>query len=69
MPEQLTRVACASTETEIMVDTFTFLSPPAPYPQLFVLIVPDAVSAGMPHREQEQTEGVGHAVVKRPGPD
>ena len=30
--------------TEIMVDLFTFFSPPAPYKHLFVLTVPETVS-------------------------
>ncbi len=36
--------ACAAElATEILVDLYTFLSPPAPYRQLFVLTPPDAV--------------------------
>ncbi len=37
--------ACAaSLATEILVDLYTFFSPPAPYHQLFVLTAPEAVS-------------------------
>ncbi len=35
--------ACAvELATDILVDIYTFLSPPAPYQQLFVLLTPDA---------------------------
>ncbi len=35
--------ACAAAlATEILVDLYTFLSPPAPYERLFVLTAPDA---------------------------
>jgi hypothetical protein len=35
--------ACAAAlATEILVDLYTFFSPPAPYPQLFVLTAPGA---------------------------
>jgi len=38
-------VTCAlELATDIMVDLYTFFSPPAPYPQLFVLTAPDATS-------------------------
>ena len=61
--------ACAiQCATEILVDCFTFFSPPAPYPPLFVLTAPEAVSRGIPHRERVQTEGVTHA-VNQPLPD
>jgi len=44
-------VACAAAlATEILVDLYTFFSPPAPYHQLFVLTAPDAAP-------QEQTAG------------
>jgi hypothetical protein len=37
--------ACAAAlATEILVDVYTFFSPPAPYPQLYVLMAPEAVS-------------------------
>ncbi len=36
--------ACAAElATEILVDLYTFFSPPAPYERLFVLAAPDAV--------------------------
>jgi hypothetical protein len=36
--------ACAAAlATEILVDLYTFFSPPAPYERLFVLTAPDAV--------------------------
>jgi hypothetical protein len=44
--------------TEIMVDLFTFFSPLAPCPQLYVLT--------MPRGERAQTEGVTHTVNKYP---
>ena len=38
-------VTCAlELATDLMVDLFTFFSPPAPSPQLFVLTVPEAAS-------------------------
>ena len=52
--------------TDIMVDLYTFFSPPAPCPQLFVLTAPDAASAMMLRGERLQTEGVTHAVNKYP---
>ncbi len=56
-------VTCAlELATDLMVDLYTFFSPPAPYPQLFVLTAPEAVSSSMPHSERVQTEGVAHAV-------
>src|SRR5205807_6668075 len=40
------QAACAiQCATEILVDCFTFFSPPAPYPPLFVLTTSDAASA------------------------
>jgi hypothetical protein len=60
-------VACAlELATDILADLFTFFSPPAPYPQLFVLTAPEAASRRMPHSERVQTEGVTHAVNKYP---
>jgi hypothetical protein len=45
--------ACAvELATEILVDLFTFLSPPAPYQPFFVLWTPDAAAA-------QQTAGEG----------
>jgi hypothetical protein len=36
-------VTCAlELATDLMVDLYTFFSPPAPYPQLFVLTAPEA---------------------------
>src|SRR6266446_4419464 len=56
-------VTCAlELATDLLVDLSTFFSPPAPYPQLFVLTAPEAVSRRMPHSERVQTEGVAHAV-------
>ena len=41
--------ACAiQLATEIMTDTYTFFSPPAPYARLFVLSISQAVTG--PHR-------------------
>ena len=38
-------VTCAlELATDILADLFTFFSPPAPYPQLFVLTAPEAAS-------------------------
>ena len=46
-------VTCAlELATDLMVDLYTFFSPPAPYPSLFVLTAPEAVSARMPHSER-----------------
>jgi hypothetical protein len=59
--------ACAiQLATDIMVDVFTFFSPPAPYPQLFVLTAPETASARMPYCERVRTEGVTHAVNEYP---
>jgi hypothetical protein len=44
--------ACAvELATDILVDLFTFLSPPAPYERLFVLTAPDAAPSS------QQTSG------------
>ena len=60
-------VTCAlELATEIMVDLYTFFSPPAPCPQLYVLTTPEAASFTMPRGERAQTEGVTHAVNKYP---
>jgi len=46
-------VTCAlELATDLLVDLYTFFSPPAPYPPLFVLTTPEAVSARMPHSER-----------------
>ena len=51
--------ACAvELATEIMVDLYTFLSPPAPYHQLFVLTPPGAAPAEVPAHPQAP-EGAG----------
>src|SRR2546430_271936 len=56
-------VTCAlELATDLLVDLATFFNPPAPYPPLFVLTAPDAVSRSVPHREQTQTKGVTHAI-------
>ena len=48
--------------SDLLADVFTFFSPPAPYPPLFVLTPPDTASCKMARGEQEQTEGVSYAV-------
>lgn len=46
--------ACAvELATDILVDLFTFLSPPAPYERLFVLSAPDAASPQQTAVEKE----------------
>ena len=56
-------VTCAlELVTDLMVDLYTLFSPPAPYPQLFVLAAPNDNSAIMPRGKRAQTEGVIHAV-------
>ena len=56
-------VTCAlELATDLIVDLYTFFSPPAPYPPLFVLTAPEAASAMMPHSERVQTKGVTYAV-------
>jgi hypothetical protein len=46
-------VTCAlELATDLMVDLYTFFSPPAPYPSLFILTAPEAVSVRMPHSER-----------------
>src|SRR5258708_4073379 len=45
--------ACAAElATEIMVDLYTFLSPPAPYSRLFVLTAPEAAPTPDPSPER-----------------
>jgi hypothetical protein len=58
-------ITCAlELASDLLADVFTFFSPPAPYPPLFVLTPPDAVSAMMACGERTQTEGDIHAVSK-----
>ena len=59
-------VCAVQLATDIMVDVFTFFSPPAPYPQLFVLTAPEAVSPTRQHSTRELMEGVIHAVNEYP---
>ncbi|HVB72751.1 MAG TPA: hypothetical protein VNE38_04270 [Ktedonobacteraceae bacterium] len=60
-------VTCAlELATDLLVDLYTFFSPPAPYPQLFVLTASETVSRIMPHSEKVQREGVTHAVNEYP---
>jgi hypothetical protein len=62
-------VTCAlELATDLMVDLYTFFSPPAPCPQLYVLTTPKAASLTMPRGKRAQTEGVTHA-VNQPPPD
>jgi hypothetical protein len=45
--------ACAAAlATEILVDLYTFFSPPAPYHQLFILTPPGAALAEVPEHHQ-----------------
>jgi len=63
-------VTCAlELVTDLIVDLYTFFSPPAPYSQLFVLTVPEAASAMMPRSERVPTEGVSHAMVNEYPPN
>ena len=56
-------ITCAlELASDLLADVFTFFSPPAPYPPLFVLTPPDAASAMMAHGERAQTEGGIHAI-------
>src|SRR5690348_11827896 len=56
-------VTCAlELATDLMVDLYTFFSPPAPYPPLFVLTAPEAASRSVLHSKRAQTEGVIYAV-------
>lgn len=60
-------VTCAlELATDLMVDLYTFFSPPAPYPPLFVLTALEAVSRKMPRCERAQTEGGIYAVNEYP---
>lgn len=44
--------ACAAAlATEILVDLYTFLNPPAPYPRLFVLTAPEVAPTSDPSSE------------------
>lgn len=63
-------VACAlELATDIMVDLFTFFSPPAPSHPLYILTAPEAASAMMLRSDRVQTEGVTHAMVNGHPPD
>lgn len=56
-------VTCAlELASDLLADVFTFFCPPAPYPPLFALAVPDTASIKMPCGANAQTEGVRHAV-------
>jgi len=56
-------ITCAlELASDLLADVFTFFSPPAPSPPLFVLAAPDAASVTMPSGERMQTKGVPHAV-------
>jgi hypothetical protein len=56
-------VTCAlELASDLLADVFTFFCPPAPYPPLFTLTVPDTASIKMPCGVNAQTEGVSHAV-------
>ena len=58
-------IACAlELASDLLADVFTFFSPPAPYPPLFVLTPPDAASRKMVCGERAQTEGDSHAISK-----
>ena len=68
--------ACAAAlATEILVDLYTFFSPPAPYHQLFVLTPPGAAAPQQPSVEREKlvhgallraSKGVTHAINEYP---
>jgi hypothetical protein len=52
--------ACAAAHaTEILVDLYTFLSPPAPYHPLFVLAASQAASTPDPTLQEEMQGGCG----------
>src|SRR5712692_2894580 len=54
--------ACAvELATEILVDLYTFLSPPAPYHQLFVLTAPEAAPT---HETMRRVGGKGVRVAE-----
>ena len=58
-------ITCAlELASDLLADVFTFFSPPAPYPPLFVLTPPDAASRMTVCGERAQTEGDVHAVSK-----
>jgi hypothetical protein len=60
-------VTCAlELASDLLADVFTFFSPPAPCPPLFVLTAPDAVSHTMQRGERARTKGVTHAVNEYP---
>ena len=63
-------VTCAlELATEIMVDLYTFFSPPAPSHPLYILTAPDCASAMILRSDRGQTEGVTHAMVNGHPPD
>src|SRR5215472_10773587 len=52
--------ACAvQLATDIMVDVYTFLSPPAPYDRLFVIIAPGSKKHFQPLRDGRSTLKTG----------
>ena len=56
-------ITCAlELASDLLADVFTFFSPPAPYPPVFVLMPPDGASARRTSRGNAQTEGVSHVV-------
>jgi len=56
-------ITCAlELASDLLADVFTFFSPPAPYPPLFVLTAPGAASRKMAYGERAQTEGDSHAI-------
>ena len=58
--------ACAAAlATEILVDLYTFFSPPAPYSRLFVLTAPEAAPTADPTL-QEGMNGVWETIQFRP---
>src|SRR6266851_8946972 len=58
-------VTCAlELATDLLVDLASFFHPPAPYPPLFVLTAPEAVSRGIPPSSRVQMAGVSNAVSK-----
>src|SRR5713226_4155856 len=57
--------ACAvELATDILVDLFTFLSPPPPYERFFVLTTPDAVPSQQTAVEGVRIEGAGVALLQ-----
>ena len=63
-------VTCAlELATDLMVDLYTFFSPPAPSHPLYILTAPEAASVMMPRGDRVRTEGVTHAMVNGYPPD